>query len=56
MLDVNLWGVKGLEVTCVNPHPQMRHKSEIQKLWFLHNEIEDNIGFKVAKEICLYHN
>ena len=40
----------------VTPHHQIRHKSEIQKLRFKHNVIAENIGFKMVKELCFYHN
>ena len=39
----------------VTPHHQMRHKSEIQKLRFEHNVIDENIGLKMVKELCFYH-
>ena len=39
-----------------DPHHQMRHKSEILKLRFWHNVIEENIGLKMVKELCFYHN
>ena len=41
---------------CDPPHHQMRHKSEIQKLWFEHNVIAENIGFKMVQELCFDHN
>ena len=34
----------------------MRHNSEIQKLRFWNNVIEDNTSFKMVKELCFYHN
>ena len=34
----------------------MRHKSQIQKLRFLNDMIEDNTSFKMVKELCFYHN
>ena len=34
----------------------MRHKSQIQKLRFWNNVIEDNTSFKMIKELCFYHN
>ena len=36
-----------------HPHYQMRHKSEIQELRFWHNVIEENIGFKIVKNMFL---
>ena len=43
-------------VIYVTPNHQIRHKLEIQKLRFLHNMIEENIGFKMVKELSFYHN
>ena len=40
----------------VTPHHQMRHKSQIQKLRFWDNMIEDNTSFIMVKELCFYHN
>ena len=40
----------------VTPHHQMRHKSQIQKLGFRHNVIEENKSFEIVKKICFYHN
>ena len=34
----------------------MRHKSQIPKLRFGHNVIEENTSFKMVKELCFYHN
>ena len=46
-----------LEITSyVTPHHQMRHKSQIQKLRFLNNVIEDNTSFKMVKDLCFYHD
>ena len=38
------------------PDHQMRHKSQIQKLRFWNNMIEDNTSFIMVKELCFYHN
>ena len=46
----------GPGILYVTPHHQMRHKSQIQKMRFLNNVIEDNTSFKMVKELCLYHN
>ena len=40
----------------VTPHHQMRHKSQIQKLGFRHNVIEENTSFEMVKKLCFYHN
>ena len=47
------WPVTLLDVT---PDHQKGHKSEIQKLRFLHNVIEENISFEMVEELCFYHN
>ena len=46
--------IKGYLIN-VTPHHQMRHKSEIQKLRFEQNVINENIGLKMVKELCFYH-
>ena len=45
-----------LFLSCVTPHHQMRHKSQIQKLRFRHNVIEENTSFEMMKKLCFYHN
>ena len=42
--------------TYVTPQHQMRHKSQIKKLRFWNNIIEDNTSFIMVKELCFYHN
>ena len=45
-----------LHVTFVTPHHQTRHKSQIRKLRFWNNIIEDTSSFIMVKELCFYHN
>ena len=55
-LSVSLQLIFTCPILICDPHHQLRHKSEIQKLRFRHNVIEENIGFRMLIELCFNHN
>ena len=40
----------------VTPNHQMRHKLQIQKLGLRYTVTKEDVGYRMANELCFYHN